>query len=752
MSDPVYTIFYVDFEGGDDTHDGTSPATAWKHIPGTRTLDGSAWLVSSFAGGTYQPSIGHKLPYNSRIRIKAGSRYNGDWDGSVCHAGFIWLDRNWLTDGSYEDNRLGVTPIGSSSAWDQYIFEGYYESGWGTEGAPVIFDGQHFNSTQIGICLVYCMVDGTTWTSPYVRGMQFINSPRGGLQIKTKQNPNTYPVLWTKCVNCYGENNGTSFITDGAGATEGSINIVKAAGVRLTACEFNGAGNFINGVMFGDSNLSVTDALVTDCVAYGHHGTYVDNDSGIAFKAVNSQITWRNCHVHDNLKGFDMGQQSGSTPVYYDAEYWVIGCHIHGCTWGVNTNCSATAGFDKTHKCYLVGNLIHDVTYQGVNAYSGPFDLWVLHNTFFNNGSLLYTAGSEANPSGNGGTLTCHIRINPDTAADTRTITAHVRNNIFHTAQHWVGFTAIFAPATNDLTLDINDNVYVQGGTEGFWHWASSTGGQSADFTFGADGPGHGATDSAGHWQAWYGKDTTPPTLGTGHFGCDTRSKGTGCLDTQVPSFTDADDGDYTLTGSFPGANLSTEIWYNAEMGTDPTGRARTEWTMGAFEYVPEAVPVVETDQDPVSASTGAIMFGELLTIVADRLNQDEFFTTARLHVIPEDLGDFINAMDKSMELGMLLVVSFGGISRDTSDGSYTVELRLAGTEDVLKNRDAAGSGKALWQVLEAAWQIICDGQWTAGEVWSEFECSGFTAPALDEFGMVNRALEFKATTTSTNK
>jgi len=54
-------IYYVDYENGSDNNDGSSRASAWKHLPGTVGQNGSGWVqlydgdVLYVKGGTSNP-------------------------------------------------------------------------------------------------------------------------------------------------------------------------------------------------------------------------------------------------------------------------------------------------------------------------------------------------------------------------------------------------------------------------------------------------------------------------------------------------------------------------------------------------------------------------------------------------------------------------------------------------------------------------------------------------------------------------
>lgn len=88
-------IFHVDYEGGDDSNDGLSPASAWKHVPGDPAFrNGTAKLFTLNAGDT--------------VRFKGGVRYrgsftpraNGTADAKVVLDGSAWGLTRAILDGS----------------------------------------------------------------------------------------------------------------------------------------------------------------------------------------------------------------------------------------------------------------------------------------------------------------------------------------------------------------------------------------------------------------------------------------------------------------------------------------------------------------------------------------------------------------------------------------------------------------------------------------------------------------------------
>src|SRR6185369_15577777 len=146
-----------------------------------------------------------------------------------------------------------------------------------------------------------------------------------------------------------------------------------------------------NGIIFGDAHISCGNARVLDSEIKNHRGDKVNNDSGIGVKALNSTVTISNVVAHDNLKGFDLGENRGDS---ISMTYKVVNCNVYSNQWGCNFNCSADASYAGTVKFYLINNILRDNRLSGCAAYAGPFNLYVVHNVFDNNGESM-SAGAD---------------------------------------------------------------------------------------------------------------------------------------------------------------------------------------------------------------------------------------------------------------------------------------------------------------------------------------------------------------------
>ena len=90
---------YIDFQGGNDSNAGTSTATAWKTIPGTRLADNSNWRAKdSWGSGIFNSS--NVVPAGTVFRLKPGTTMNSTNGGMV-----------WITSAYYVTNATVANPI-----------------------------------------------------------------------------------------------------------------------------------------------------------------------------------------------------------------------------------------------------------------------------------------------------------------------------------------------------------------------------------------------------------------------------------------------------------------------------------------------------------------------------------------------------------------------------------------------------------------------------------------------------------------
>ena len=586
---PSGPVYYIDFQNGDDTNDGLSQAKPWKHIPGTNvigtaTANGTPAYIQSCFGPpsncTVKLGTFSKLIYaGTTFKIKSGSVYNN----SV--GGWILISQDFYWD-SYTGGG-NDKPI---------IFEP--DPTWGS--GPVVFDGSGmFVSESI---ILIKQVDGVHFDGLTPRGIIVMNSPLTGLRYKTTyySTPLKDPVV----SHVYFLNNGTSDTTDTGGAAVAGLHFKNSIGGSVSFCEFNGNHQYVLGFFGGEGHMSATGLTVSDCKAYNHKGDAGGtNDSGIGFKAQNSQITFKNNISFNNLKGFDLGEDHGDGR---DITYKVINSLLYGNFWGVNfsgVGIYSSSDPVSTGKVnfYLINNIITNNSSRGSNIYAGPFDLYAVHNVYAGNGDPAQVD-------------TGNIRVTADGGLDATNINVYFYNNIFYkpTAIKYAwNYSEGYICDGSKYNLYSDYNSWVQNsfkfmvGSEAFVQWSFNlNSAYKKTFYYGADGPGHASG-------AWYNNADETGTGVLGHFHCDAHSKGTGADDPTLPPFTDVASNNFTLTTHYQGTDLSQKSWYIPEMGLDRSGHQRTTWDMGPYEF-PANIPGDVSDNGAVTMYDAALALRDL--------------------------------------------------------------------------------------------------------------------------------------------
>jgi hypothetical protein len=516
------STYYIDFSTGDDSHAGTSEGTAWKTIPGTRKADNSGWESSDWGGGTINSS--NKVPAGTIFRIKPGTTHNSS------NGGLIQIDTTYYVNATTET----PTEFHSYQAWS------------GASGS-VTFDGTGMTMVRNdghGLFYIVTMGGFTFDGETGVNGFIFRDSPIAAIGAMTSTEQDAIVVKHTT-----GYNNGTALSGDEAAI--GQFRCRYHSDCSFSDMEIDGNGNSGNGILLADSGKKCTGVTITDVVVHDHYGT---NDGGMGIKAYNSDIILTNVTAYNNFKGIDLGEDDGDG---WDISYKILNSTLYSNTEsGIGLSGSGVSR-ETSNNWYVINCLIYDNGNYGINAYAGLFNIYVVHNVFDNNG--------------------WNITVNPDD--DTEVDRAFFYNNIFYkptsTANYFMKY---WTDAASDFVLDSDYNSWVQNASEYFCRWSNYQ--EGPDFSYGADGPGHGA---GSNWFDWKGGDTSANSLG--HQGCDEHSVGTGASDTTLPPFQNVDGNNYHLIEAYVGVDISGQGWYTAEMGTDRDGVTRSEWSMGAYEY-----------------------------------------------------------------------------------------------------------------------------------------------------------------------
>lgn len=537
--------YYIDFDSGNDSNNGTSTSTPWKTIPGSGTLATSGntsptVITSNYGSGTFVENT-TKIPAGTIFKIKPGTT----WD--YTKGGRIHFRSNFYrTDYTLSD------PV-------KFISDQTWASG------TVTFDGTSISAPEAGYGLIHI--------NESVGGLEFDGSVTSGFTIQNAayegvSHYNGSRVVGINLKYIYFYSNGQSN-SSSAGASQGHINLYQVDGGTIDHCVINGNSKYINGFHIGESNRACINIVISNCEAYNLIGSE-DTDQGYGYKVYNSQVTFNNCTSHNNVKGFDLGQE-GSTA--FDVIYKVINSTAYdNDLFGLAFSSYGSGSWAGSCNWYVINSIFYGNGEVGVRQYSGPGNLYIVHSVFDGNGS----SGDSL--------VGCNFSSNPD-ESDTNTINVYLYNNIFYKPYYNNVLSRLWIRTSTRHNWYADYNSYIQRASENFASWGTyAPSSETASFSYGANGPGH----SSGNWYNYYGASATVPTYCIGHHNSDANSKGTGATDTTAPQFTNASGHDYTLTSNYAGSSGLAALLgagYISEMGTDRNGVTRTSWDIGAYEY-----------------------------------------------------------------------------------------------------------------------------------------------------------------------
>lgn len=529
------TTYYVDFDAGSDAAAGTSTGTAWRTLPGTRKADDTGYLNTTW--GSFTTSA--KVPDNTTFEIKAGTVMDST-DG-----GYVWFANS---SGFY------------ASAASNIVVE--VSTNWGT-GSTAVYDA---SGMTVGIAALLIQVSGI-----HVRGLIVANSTRDGIQAK-EQAGTSAALTNIVLADLILSNNCTIASNDLSGSGLANIHFRKGENETITNCVIKGNNRWGQGILLGESHMSVNNGFVLSCVISNMQGDVPNNDAGIGIKGLNSKFTVSNCVSMYNLKGADLGENNGDGS---NMTYTILNSSFCSNYWGINFNGAGTYT-NENFVGYLNNCLVGTNSYQGVHIYSPTYAIYVTHCILRDNGNA---AGNN-----NGANIT----LTADSATESYRGIVYLLNTIGLDPYYVQIENSHFNLATNDITLISDYNSWRQRSAESFAQWAfSDASGENKTFSYGANGPGH----ASGNWYSWYGGTTTAPTNGTGHFHADANSTGTGADNTSIPTL----DSSLKPTATFAGANLTSSNWFQSFMGVDRAGKTRSEWTRGMYEFVQAITNHIDT-------------------------------------------------------------------------------------------------------------------------------------------------------------
>jgi len=524
----ITTVYYVDLDEGDDTADGLTQATAWRHIPGTRT--GATWtsdfVTSDFGGGTVVLETARIQP-GTAIRIKGGTVHDSTDGGSI------------LIDAGFYENATAEAPI---------VIE--RDPSWGS--GPVTFDGTSVTLGQWDGLLQVHGVDNVRLQGNGDGGLTFQDIQGGGVILTGEDGDPLQGVRLSGALVA----GMTAF-----GVSGGWLDGYEIASVEIDGRSVPDCGGF----HFGENPSN--NGLLQDCTAHNlgdEPGAQAGGtDIQIGFWTVNSRsVTYRRCLAYDNEgDGFDVGlvnaDDSNATD---DIKY--VGCSSTNNADGYGAN--AGEGLTYNERIYYIGSISYG-NVVGFHAYGGPAEYFYVN--------VLAHGNREEN-----------FHVGPDGWGDTTAVRVHLYNSIGYKPACGSSF-----PRSNMLTSYVRGMDFALDADYNFWAYQdlaedlnfccwdcyAGTDPYAREYTY-ENGPGRTGGE-------WYTLDEE------GHLHCDGNSLN--ALDGIEPRFADEAAHDYhLLEGSSlhgAGLDLTSMAWFIPEMGFDADGHPRTTWDIGPYALIP---------------------------------------------------------------------------------------------------------------------------------------------------------------------
>jgi len=565
----ISATYYIDFSvAGDDTAAGTAEGTAWKTIPGTRNTGDTDWEQTAWgtAGATF--NSGSKVPAGTIFLIKPGTTHDSG------NGGQIQIDSTY-----YDADATAANPI-------KFVADQSWASGTVTiDGSGITTDGVGYGLVHIhyipGIEIDGEVAAGFTIQDATISALIFNTSD--AYQIGTDAGLDGAVVKYVKFYN-----NGTNYASGDNQIP--TIHFEHHQNVTVQNVEIDGNGLYLVGIWFGAEHRGAS-GTVTDSSFHDLAGT---DGGGIGILSHNSTITYDNITVYNCNKGIDIGEQDANDEAFTAK---VINSTFYSNAHGANFN--GGSGRTSDIKVYLINNIFRDNTTEGSKTYAaGPFQSYIVHNVFDNN-------GTDETGSGN-------IILYPDGCDEEGNFDAYLYNNIFYKPageanfwNHYIGDAS--GGCDTDLTMDSDYNSWIDNTANAsavfaklaYYNCACRAEGITYTYDYDADGPGN----NTGNWYT----DDDEPGNGTLHYHCDEHSN----TADSIP-FTDVSGHDYTLTEAYVGTDISGETWYTSEMGVDRNSVARVgDWDIGAYDFVGGAPDPVDPPAGlTITGGTGCIFTG----------------------------------------------------------------------------------------------------------------------------------------------
>jgi len=289
------TIYYVDFDGGNDSNNGTSSTTAWLNLPGTRNAGNTAFLNK------------HSIAAGDTIYIKSGTTHNSSDGGRV------------LIDSTYYANGTSGNPITIQRKTDwglgQIIIDGTGITVSSDDGLfeiqrdYIVIDGVVNNgiklqkSSQNGFMIIDTGINGSI-----LRNLEAANSTKANVLVESSNYKSGGYISNVTLENITAH--------DSAGGDDWYANIMLQfldQGL-VKNCTAYGAGTGSDGIHLG----SCKNTWVEGCTTYsnGEQGVDISRDGDYKNNDNSYNNTIRNCVSYNNLK-MNFDSNSASRDIYF---------------------------------------------------------------------------------------------------------------------------------------------------------------------------------------------------------------------------------------------------------------------------------------------------------------------------------------------------------------------------------------------------------------------------------------------------
>ncbi len=421
--------YYVDFQAGNDRNNGLSHAGAWRTVPGTLTGNGlSAYLHASW--GSVTPS--NKVQPGTTIYLRPGTLYNSSLGGAISIRGD---SSGFYSSGATASNPIRITP----------------DPTWGS--GAVVFDagamGLTPNDTMGFITILG--VNGVT-----------IDGGSTGITIQNTGNSAIRVRATAQALNPQQSNfvfNNLTFLGNGVntdanfGVAEADINVSDSQNVAISNCISDGAlsaGGVTNqdGFLIGDYNNRNLNVAFSNCVSRNRSkDESANNNHGIGFKALNSQVVYTNCQSYNQNKGWDNSDHCyvNGCQNQPNMQVAVIDSVAHDNVYGINMNYVGVSQAPPSPgpvpaQFWIINDLVYSNSGQGSDIYAGPYNVYVVGSVYDSNGGTngVKTMFESANLA-----ITSDYASGSSPVYDTYPINAYVYNNIFYEpygAQYFEGY------------------------------------------------------------------------------------------------------------------------------------------------------------------------------------------------------------------------------------------------------------------------------------------------------------------------